>query len=348
MYRLPTGKWRREPVGASYALAKEVEAQRKAEVSTGKYFPERIADKKSFQSISDQYFELHGSSLRSKSWRLMSKHINRHFGAKPIYNITSQDIQTFYNQLESAISITTANRYLTLIRAIFNKAKTWGNFHSDNPCSAVKNKQEPHHRLRYLSTDEMKALIANSPARLFPVVACALMTGMRRSEILNLEWQDIDFTSDTIQIMKSKSGKMRKIPIMPKLRQILIDLPAKPSGNVFNMPNITLRRHFALALEASRIHYFRFHDLRHTFASHFAMTTQDLPTLQQILGHASIQMTLRYAHLSDKHISEKMTLLSNALPIERCTTPSAIAPLIAPPQFSAPQNLLESPIEMPT
>ena len=163
-----------------------------------------------------------------------------------------------------------------------------------------------------------------------------------------MRWQDIDFTSNTIQIMKSKSGKMRKIPIMPKLKQILIDLPAKPSGNVFNMPDITLRRHFARALEASRIDCFHFHDLRHTFASHYAMTTQDLPSLQQILGHASIQMTLRYAHLSDKHISEKMTLLSNALPIEHCTTPSAIAPLIAPPQFSAPRNLIESPMRSPT
>ncbi len=85
------------------------------------------------------------------------------------------------------------------------------------------------------------------------------------------------------------------------------------------MPYITLRRYFATALKASRIDSFRFHDLRHTFASHFAMRTGDLPTLQQLLGHASIQMTLRYAHLSDTHMAEKMALLSMSMPIENRT-----------------------------
>jgi hypothetical protein len=75
----------------------------------------------------------------------------------------------------------------------------------------------------------------------------------------------------------------------------------KASGNVFELPDITLRRLFAKALRTAGINGFRFHDLRHTFASHFIMKTSNLPVLQQILGHASPQMTQRYAHLAKGH-----------------------------------------------
>ncbi|MCX5784344.1 MAG: tyrosine-type recombinase/integrase [Elusimicrobia bacterium] len=344
LYRLPTGKWRREPVGNNYALAKEVEAKRKTEVAAGKHFPERITNKKPFQFISDLYFKLHGSNLRSGSWKNMARYINKHLGTKPIGNISPQDIQCFYNQIESETSTSTANRHLTLIKAIFNKAKTWDNFHGENPCAAVKKKLEPNHRLRYLSNEEIRTLIANCHHRLYPFVACALMTGMRKSELLNLDWRDIDFTSNTLQILQSKSGKVRKIPIMPQLKQILSNLSPKPSGNVFNLPDITLKRHFAIALKTSGIDSFRIHDLRHTFASHFAMRTGDLPTLQQILGHANIQMTMRYAHLSDKHMSDKMAILSKTLTIKNCTKTARVAPLIAPPRISALSNIVELPM----
>ncbi|HOW89608.1 MAG TPA: site-specific integrase, partial [Elusimicrobiales bacterium] len=179
------------------------------------------------------------------------------------------------------------------------------------------------------------------PPRLVPVVVCALTTGMRRSELLNLDWRDIDFASNTIQVLKSKSGKSREIPVMPALRTLLENLGPKSHGNVFKMPYITLRRLYHKALGSACITSFRFHDLRHTFASHFAMKTGDLPALQQILGHASIQMTLRYAHLSDKHIAEKMVLLSKSLPINGCETQAGVAPLIAPPRIASSQNVVE-------
>lgn len=331
LYRLPNRKWRREPVGTSYALAKEVEAKRKAEVAEGRYFPERIADKRTFQSISDQYFKLHGPNLRSTTWKYMSPRINKYFAAKPICNITPEDIQCFYSQIEAATSTSTANRYLTLISAVFNKAKVWGNFHRENPCKQVKKKQEPNNRTNFLLDDKIRILLENCSIRLYPIVACAIMTGMRRTEIRTLDWQDIDFTNNTIHVIKSKSGKTRRIPIMPQLRQIFLNLTPKPSGSVFSIPDITIKRHFALALEASNIDSFRFHDLRHTFASHYAMKLKDIPALQRILGHATIQMTLRYAHLSDTHIADQMNTLSKALPIEICNKPPTIAPLIAPP-----------------
>ena len=139
-------------------------------------------------------------------------------------------------------------------------------------------------------------------------------TGMRKGEILHLDWRDVDFTSGTIQLLQTKSGKPRKIPMMAGLKAMLIQMMPKDTGPVFELPEISLRRMFAKAVSDARIAEFRFHDLRHTFASHFAMKTGDLPTLQQILGHATVQMTMRYAHLSDRHMAEKMSKLESALP----------------------------------
>ena len=336
----PDKRWIRRSVGSSYTLARQVEAKLKAEIAEGKFFPERTANKQTFESLTVKYLKLHGPNLRSVVWKYMIPHINSEFGAKTIGETTAQDIQAYCNKVEARASASTANRHLTLIKAIFNKAKTWGLFHGENPCVAVKMKKEPNHRLRYLSEEEIKTVMGNCPPRLYPLVACALMTGMRRGELLNLDWRDIDFTSNTIQILQSKSGKPRKIPIAPPLRSILEDLGPLPAGNVFNMPYITLRRLFAKVLQASRIDSFRWHDLRHTFGSHFAMKTGDLPTLQQILGHASIQMTMRYAHLSDTHMAAKMAMLSNGFPIENRTIPADTAPLTAPPQIQIPANIL--------
>ncbi|MDD2773706.1 MAG: site-specific integrase [Elusimicrobiales bacterium] len=104
-----------------------------------------------------------------------------------------------------------------------------------------------------------------------------------------------------------------QIPIIPQLREIFMELQPQASGNVFQVPEITLRRLFARALSDAGIKDCRFHDLRHTFASHFIMRTNNLPVLQEILGHATPQMTQRYAHLAGGHISMQMGIFAQGL-----------------------------------
>lgn len=116
-------------------------------------------------------------------------------------------------------------------------------------------------------------------------------------------------------MLKSKSGKPREVPIAPKLHDVLISLSSKRDGLIFDIPEITLRRYFGTALREAKIFGFRFHDLRHTFASHFIMRTGDLPTLQEILGHHSPQMTQRYAHLAKGHLASEMQIFDSAMPI---------------------------------
>ncbi|HAH32877.1 MAG TPA: hypothetical protein DCL44_11255 [Elusimicrobia bacterium] len=97
--------------------------------------------------------------------------------------------------------------------------------------------------------------------------------------------------------------------------------PLEPTDKVFNVPDITLRRYFGKCLEAAGIVGFRFHDLRHTFASHFIMKTGNLPALQKILGHASPIMTQRYAHLSSGYLQAEMRAFNTCMPITQESAP---------------------------
>jgi len=182
-------------------------------------------------------------------------------------------------------------------------------FYGDNPACRVKLGRGAHHRLRFLSETEMIRLMEVCHPRLKPVVACALMTGMRKSELLNLAWENVSLAQGIIYILKSKSGRPRQIPIIPQLQDIFMALQPKACGSVFNLPEIMLRRLFAKAIAQSGIQEFRFHDLRHTFASHFIMRTHNLPVLQEIMGHATPQMTQRYAHLSPGYMAAAVNKL---------------------------------------
>lgn len=309
------GKWRREPVGASYTLAREVLTKRLAEVAEQKYFPERFAQNKTFGGMADKYWVLHGQYLRSVSWKLMMKEIEGRFGAKMVGHITTGEIQGYYNEVAERTSCANANRYLTLIRSVYNKAKAWGDFYGDNPCNGAKKGREAAHRLRYLARDEIDRLLSTSHPRLYPILVCALMTGMRRGEILGLAWENINLSRDILYVLKSKSGKPREIPISSKLKEVLTSLNPKPEGPVFDLPVIMLRRYFDRALKQAEIHGFRFHDLRHTFAAHFIMRTNDLPALQALLGHSTPAMTMRYAHLSREHLKANMIAFEAAIPV---------------------------------
>lgn len=309
------GKRKRECVGPNFKLAKDVLFKRKAEAVEHANFPERADNRKPFKELSSQYLRLHGPRLKSlKTWKGIIRELDAEFGATPVGKIKAPDIQAYYNRIESRASTSTANRHLTLLKSIFNKAFAWGTFHGESPCARIKRKREPNHRLRYLSGEEIRSLLFVADDRLRPILVCALSTGMRKGELLELDWRDVDFVSGTIHLLRTKSGKPRKIPMMAGLRSMLLQMVPKESGPVFELPEISLRRLFAKALADARIAEFRFHDLRHTFASYFAMKTGDLPALQQLLGHATVQMTMRYAHLSDQHVAEKMAKLEGSLP----------------------------------
>ncbi len=183
----------------------------------------------------------------------------------------------------------------------------------------VKLLEENNRRLRYLSKEECKTLINACSSHLKPIVITALNTGMRRGEILSLTWENVDLKHGFILLDRTKNGERREIPINATLRDTLEALPRRIDGGpvfydpITGLPYGDVKTAFNGARRRAKIRDFRFHDFRHTFASHLVMAGVDLTTVSRLLGHKSLSMTLRYAHLSPMHMTKAVDVLDGVL-----------------------------------
>ena len=150
-----------------------------------------------------------------------------------------------------------------------------------------------------------------------PIVLLATNTGMRRGEVLSLAWQNVDLTNKTLTVISesAKSGKTRHIPLNNEAYETLKSWKADSdsSGFVFKGQDgkqlLEIRKSWATVLDMAKIEDFRFHDLRHHFASKLVMASVDLNTVRELLGHSDLTMTLRYAHLAPEHKAAAVNLI---------------------------------------
>jgi integrase len=177
----------------------------------------------------------------------------------------------------------------------------------------VRKLRVDNQRNRYLSTDEETRLMAQLTGRrrhLYPLVALALGTGMRRGELLNLSWRNVDFLRGVIHVVNTKTARDRIIPMSQSVRQVLIEQRETQKGDlVFASRRIAKRRAgeglvdvkkaFVAACQDAGIADFHFHDLRHTFATRLGDAGCNATTIARLLGHSNIQMSMRYTHASD-------------------------------------------------
>jgi integrase len=162
-------------------------------------------------------------------------------------------------------------------------------------------------RIRYLNDNEEASLMdaLNECDWLRNIVIFALNTGMRRGEIFGLQWFDVDFARDLVKVRNTKNGKNRMIPMNQTVRELLSFIP-KANEYVFASPKTggkltDLKKKFQLAREKAKLENFRFHDLRHTFATRMANAGVDIFTLAELLGHSDIRITKRYAHGTEEN-----------------------------------------------
>lgn len=150
-----------------------------------------------------------------------------------------------------------------------------------------------------------------------PLVILAINTGMRRGEIFGLEWQHVDLANGYLTIIasNSKSGQGRHIPLNNEAKITLSNWLADTddSGFVFkgsnSKPLTDIKRTWNTLLTEAKIDNFRFHDLRHHFASKLVMAGVDLNTVRELMGHSDLKMTLRYAHLAPEHKAAAVNLI---------------------------------------
>jgi len=241
--------------------------------------------------------------------------LNKIFGNRYLFEITSKDIEDFKAQrLAKEIKAATINRGMALLRSMFNRAKAWGRLRRPNPCDGMRKLRENNARMRFLSKVEIEKLCGACEGELLAFVKFGLNTGMRRGEIVALTWRDIDIHRGQIHILDSKSGKGRILQMNETVKGILLSLRKQPDSDLIF--SSYFRKEFDEAVTAAELEDFTFHDLRHTFASHLVMSGVDLVTVSKLLGHTSIQMTMRYSHLSPEHQARAVGVLDGVFALK--------------------------------
>ncbi|MGI6458542.1 MAG: tyrosine-type recombinase/integrase [Candidatus Hydrogenedentales bacterium] len=209
------------------------------------------------------------------------------------------------------------NRHLAVLSHLFTVAcNDWG-WLEYNPMRKVSRLREPRGRVRFLDDAEREALLrecrASKNTMLHDVVLLAITTGMRRAEILGLAWDNVDFGRRLVLVEHSKNDERRSVPLVGAAFDALLErsrIRRLDSPLVFpgrrrrgGARPAHIQNAWKAALKRAGIDDFRFHDLRHTAASYLAMSGATLPEIAAILGHRTLQMVQRYAHLSESHLS---------------------------------------------
>src|SRR5438094_3197720 len=269
---------------------------------------------RTLKELADEYLQYKTDrkkrSLREDR-RIIKTRILPAFGADlQVKKLTGPMIAQYEKRRSGEVSAFTVGNELTILRHMLRLGRRWG-YLAHVP--DIEPPKKPEGRRRYLDEAEIgKLLTACAESRnkyLGGIVALAVNTGMRKGEVLGLEWERIDLSSARITLYDTKNGTPRGVPMNRAVYDALITLaPAaeQRAGLVFKARDGgawgQIRTAFATALRKAGIQGFRLHDLRHTAASHLVMRGASLKEVQEVLGHKDFKMTLRYAHLSPAHL----------------------------------------------
>jgi integrase len=297
------GRRVREKVGSSKGAAVRARSVREGEILQGKF---RIVPKRgapTFDAVADKYLDLVSIHKRGHHVeRYIIKTLKAFFGKYRVPDLTAEDAEKYKARRASSVEPATINRELTLAKHIMTKAFEW-KLIADNPFRGVRNLRVPKQPKRVLAGDEeIKLLAACERVRsrfLRPLVLLALNTGMRRGELLTLEWSRVDLNQRAIRIINAKStAGDRDIPMNATVHSLLSELARRatsplvfPSNRKQGESLFDLKKGFKRAVQLAGIQHIRFHDTRHTFATRLVRAGVDIVSVQHLLGHSKITMT---------------------------------------------------------
>jgi integrase len=272
--------------------------------------------------LKERYLTFVGHQRGVSTKKIHFAHFSRVWGNPPIHTLTVEVLDQYRAQrLNEKVGPATINREMATLKHALTKAVEWKLLRKAlrEELTAIKKYQEPDGRLRYLSgPEEADSLLEACDEALRPIVLTAIHTGMRKGELLGLTWDQVDMTHGFIRLNQTKNGKARALPFNETLWELFSGLRTRQDvpwvfhdaeGRRYN----NVRHAFDRACEAAGLADFHFHDLRHTFASWLLMKGIPLATVSTLLGHTSPTMTLRYAHLSPKHLISAVRILDRSL-----------------------------------
>jgi integrase len=312
LYRESTGK-------TSQKEAEYVQACRRKEIADEKLPDIKRANFK-LAELAKEYLKWAERQRSYKDKKLWIKQLIEVFGSLDLKELNTMAIEQWQCERLKRNKPATVNRILATLKHMISKGVQW-EMASENALKQVRNVkllEENNRRLRFLNVDECQTLISCCAKHLRPIVIIALNTGMRKSEILSLRWEQVDLRHGFILLSTTKNGERREIPINTTVEDVLNEIPhSVESVHVFTnrngSPYRDMKKSFHTAIRSAGIHDFKFHDLRHTFASHLVMAGIDLTSVKELMGHKSLTMTMRYSHLSPTHKRKAVNTLDQVL-----------------------------------
>ncbi len=306
-----------------FRIAESLLIQRRQSIKEGKQPEIKKIANHTFRELAEKYLSWINGRQKSAQVKgyIIGQLLDR-FGSLPLRRFNTVIVEQLQTDLMNrGLKNTSCNKVLNILKHMFSKAVEWDMIESETlkRIRKVKLLRDDSKRLRYLSKQECHALINNCEPHLKPIVITALNTGMRKGEILNLKWDNVELRNCFILLDITKNGDRREIPINETLRGVLqrltrrLDIPYVFFDSMTGKPYKDVKRSFKTALRKAGIRDFHFHDQRHTFASHLVMSGVDLTTVKELLGHKTLTMTLRYSHLAPAHKVKAVDILDNAL-----------------------------------
>jgi integrase len=256
-----------------------------------------------------------------RSEALILKALTNRLGGSEVSKIGQPEIAQLRDELlQRGRSGTTVAHYLNAVSKVFQVLKAEWGLDIANPVIGVKRPRPNPPRVVRLSREAIDALLqaceASSEPLLSPIVKVALETGMRRGEILNLQWTDIDPTRRRIYINRSKNGLARCIPASRRVLEVLRGVPRTNGSPVFPIGAESMRKHYERAVCRAKAQWpqdgenpfvnLTFHDLRHQALSQLSDRGLNVIELAELSGHKTIQMLKRYTHPTLELIIAKM------------------------------------------
>lgn len=315
------GQGIRESIGPSRKGAEKVISKKKAEIAENKYLDRRKEpDPIKFYDFAKEYLakRVKHNTNKAESYRRtvsLMRQLSKVFDSRKLHEITQKEIESYQANRREKVKPATVNREVALLKHMFTKAMEWGKV-EDSPAKKVKLLKGEVKRVRYLMPDEIQSLLSNCTEHLRAIVTVALHTGMRKGELLNLKREQVNFKQGFISLTDTKNGERRDIPMDETVKATLESIENKGSyfftdkkGNSFK----DVKKAFGTALTKTGIKDFRFHDLRHTFASNLVMAGVELNIVGDLLGHKTPTMTKRYSHLSPAYKKRVVSILDEIM-----------------------------------
>jgi integrase len=311
--------------------------RRKDEILRGKLFPENRRKGVKFSDIAQDAVDRAQRAGRHPGKLGL---VAGWFPGRNASDITPQDVERELNRLrrqghrfkDRGLAQSTLNRFRAAASAIFKLAMQ-DNKVLANPARLVSTKKENNERVRYLTEgeeSELRSKIHELAPERQPELELALHTGLRKGEQYSLRWEDVDLMNAILTVVRSKGNKKRHVPLnsdalaaLAKLKDWGNDSGLVCPGGMGKDGYWATYDWFDQAIAAAGVNDFTWHDLRHTFASRLRMKGVELATIKELLGHTTLGMVLRYAHLAPDYLKKAVEAIATG-PIDREVAPQRV------------------------